>query len=263
MSRRSLKFACFGLLLVVVSIGSLNQGLEAATPTSSVFATQLLVNPSFENGPSPAPWTRFGPCDYRVYTNSAVAFSGVNYLAVNRNNDANCISVSQDVSRTLVPGEMYRFATWVKSSTGVVRNGAVAIWALGGQNISRATGFAISSQEWQCIETSIQILRNDHTVLRAEVYVDSVDRVDYHLDNATLVLGGEPLCPPAPTLTPTKTPTSTLTQTPTPTSTLTATPTHTATPTPTPTNTPTHVPTHTPTTLPINKQWFYIPIASS
>jgi hypothetical protein len=173
---------------------TLKLGTERICPLST---SQLLDNPSFEYGSNPTSWQVSGSCNYIAYANDAsvAAQHGNRYLAVNPNNDPNCSSIYQDINYAPKQGESYRFAIWVRSATGAARDGTLALWALGGQNVNAVFPFSINSQQWQCIETSLPIQRSDHTTLRAELYLKSMDGGDFLFDNATLSLSNTPICP--------------------------------------------------------------------
>ena len=153
-----------------------NQGVSGNFQFSLSVATSAeLLNPSFENGIDPSPWARIGPCNYLVYNDSTSAQQGSRYLAANRNNDPTCSSIYQDVTYMPTLGENYRLAIWVRSATGATRDGMLALWAFGGQNQNTSTPFSVSGSQWQCVETSLSIQRTDVTVLRAQIYLDSLD----------------------------------------------------------------------------------------
>lgn len=155
-------------------------------------------NPSFETGDA-LPWEWLGPCNRAIYQNGSIAHDGSYYLATNRNNDPNCISFFQDIDTAPDVGETYRFAFWVRSTDNTARQGRIAIWALGGEQESRATAFSVNN-EWQCVETDLNVQNGGHSALRTEVYLDSLDTLDYYFDDASFAQNGGPLCsaPPPP-----------------------------------------------------------------
>ena len=149
-----------------------------------------LLDPSFETG---APWQWFGPCNAVIYNNAP--YDGANYLATNRNNTADCNSFYQDVQHTLQPSENYRFGIWMRSPTGQSLAGSVSLWALGDANQSVSTPFLISSQNWQCFETTLTVPSGTHNALRAQVYFLGPLATDYNFDYAMLQQDGGFLCP--------------------------------------------------------------------
>lgn len=152
-----------------------------------VTGVQLLANPSFESGSNPSPWRWIGNCNYFAYSNSDIAQEGSRYLATNRNNNANCTSFYQDIDRRPVAGEQYTFGIWARSSDGTPRDSEVVIWARGGgQEEKGNTFFTVDGTEWQYFNTSLTVEQNDHTSLRAEIYLHSLDGIDYFFDNAEL-----------------------------------------------------------------------------
>lgn len=151
-----------------------------------ITGVQLLTNPSFESGSNPSPWRWIGNCNYFAYDNSDIAQEGSRYLATNRNNNADCTSFYQDINRRPVLGEQYTFGLWARSSDGTSRESEVVIWARGGQEEKANTFFTVDGTEWQYFSTSLIVEQNDHTSLRAEVYLHSLDGVDYFFDNAEL-----------------------------------------------------------------------------
>ena len=204
-----------------------------------------LLNPSFESGLDP--WGWLGGCNRAVYDNGAIARSGTHYLATNDANDPTCTSFYQDIAHAPVVGTRYRFALWVRSATGQQRNGTIALWGIGGQDMNGSAAFSTASTSWQCVETTFLVQRADHIGLRAEVYLQSLDAVDYYFDDALVQAGGSSSCSTPPTTTPTMTPTRTATPTARPTTA----PTRTATPPPTrtPLVTPSATPLPNPTPL--------------
>ena len=166
-----------------------------------------LTNASFESNTT-TPWEWVGPCNYAVYSGST-SQSGNYYLATNRNNNNSCYSFYQDALGSPSVGETYRFSIWARSATGSGRQGRVTIWALGGQQISNDAVFSNIGTSWTCVETTLAVQNSNHTGLRAEVYLDSLDSVDYYFDNASLTADNGSVCPnspPVPTPTPPSSP---------------------------------------------------------
>lgn len=158
----------------------------STTPTGQ----QLLLNPSFETGSDPDPWQWINQsnCTFFAYNDSTIAQDGDYYLATNRNSNSACTSFYQDVPRRPVAGEEYTFGIWVRSSDGSPRQGDLVLWALGGTaEQSPAQSFSVSGSEWHYVSTSLTVQQNDHTSMRAEVYLNTLDSVDYYFDNAQLV----------------------------------------------------------------------------
>lgn len=179
----------FSILLTLLSINLDYVSGALAEPN-------LLVKPSFESN-IPEPWTWVDPsvCSRLIYENASIAYDGTHYLATHTNNNSDCRSFLQDVSRTINVGETYRGAIWVRSSTGANKEGRLAIWALGGNEETDSISFSSSSTTWKCYETDLTISNTGHSAVRLEIYLDSIDTVDYFFDSATLQLGGSSLCP--------------------------------------------------------------------
>ena len=156
----------------------------------------LLVNPSFESGSQP-PWTWSGSCNSAVYSHSDTVLHGEHYLATNRKDNPDCTSFYQDFWQTPSVDDTYRFAIWLRSSIGHLRQGRVTISALGGEQEDNHTPFFIRGTEWQCIESSLTIQKGGHNGMRPEVYLDSLDTIDYYFDDATFTRNGETICPVA------------------------------------------------------------------
>ena len=168
---------------------------------------QLLLNPSFEADPTAVdPWQWLtSQVDYRLYDNPALARHGRQYLAVNRQDQANGNkSLYQEIPAPQA-GRIYHFAIWVRASDEAVnagrpRLGRIDLWAYGGAALREHStrNFAVSDTAWHCVETSLKISGAGHPYLRAELYLTSLDGFDYHLDHAVLRDDGQATCPPPP-----------------------------------------------------------------
>ncbi len=161
----------------------------------------LLQNSSFEQGNNPTPpWKWLDTtCNRYAYQDASIAFDGSYYLATNKNNSTTCKSFYQDITGTPNLGGTYTFRIMARSSNGVPRQGEIVIWALGGQQEKSTTSFSLSATTWTEIQTSLTIQRNDHHAIRAEIYLHSLDGIDYYFDSAYLsVEGGQPFPTPTP-----------------------------------------------------------------
>jgi len=154
-----------------------------------------LVNRSFDYRDGFDGWNVHKECDYQVITDGAVAHDGDRYLAI-RNRRPNCYSFYQDLFTPLSVGATYRIAIWLRSPVGNTRRGRLALWALGPNREQRETNFAVNNPAWTCLETTLTVHKPNHDQLKAEVYLDSRDGLDYSFDNAMLGQGSESLCPP-------------------------------------------------------------------
>ncbi len=164
---------------------SATPGVDFTVRSAVGTTNSLLRNQSFENGSDPFPWEWIGPCN-RFADTANIAQHGTRYLATNRAGNLNCSSFYQDIDRRPVTGEEYKFGIWVRSSDGSVRKGAVALWARGGQDENATIAFTTNGTAWQYVEAHLLIERSNHSNLRAEVYLESPDSVDYYFDNAAL-----------------------------------------------------------------------------
>jgi photosystem II stability/assembly factor-like uncharacterized protein len=162
----------------------------------------VLQNPSFETG-SREPWTFFqynNACNWAIYTNSSIAHDGSKYLATNENgNNPDCSGFYQDMTTSPQVGQTYRFAIWVRSvSSSAPRSGEIAIWGMGGTQENSSTPFDNVGATWRCVETALTIQHSGHNQLRAELYLQSDDTIDFYFDDARFTVGGGSLCAPQP-----------------------------------------------------------------
>jgi photosystem II stability/assembly factor-like uncharacterized protein len=168
---------------------------------------QLLLNPSFEADPaSIQPWQWLtSQVDYRLQDNPALARHGRQYLAANRQDQANGKkSLYQEINAPQA-GHTYHFAIWVRASDEAVsagrpRLGRIDLSAYGGAAPREHSthNFAVTDPAWHCVETALTVTGSGHLYLRAEVYLTSLDNFDYHLDHAILRDDGQATCPPPP-----------------------------------------------------------------
>lgn len=168
---------------------------------------QLLANPSFEAYPDDvAPWQWLVPeMTHQLYTDSQVAPDGQQYLAVNRQDEANGNkSFYQDVAQPQA-GQTYHFAVWVRASEEAVnadkpRTGRIDLWAHGGTAAREHStrNFQVNDTNWHCVETALKVTQPGHAYLRAEVYLTSLDNFDYYFDHAMLRDDGQATCPSPP-----------------------------------------------------------------
>ncbi len=153
-----------------------------------------LINGSFEQPVRFAGWQVHGECDYQTATDSTSAHDGERYLAI-QNRLPGCDSFYQDVFMPLEAGVTYRAAIWLRSATGNVRRGHLALWAPDAESEYHSASFAVGNLAWTCLETTLIIQHPGHNQLRFEVYLDSYDGLAYHFDSAVLTQGDQHLCP--------------------------------------------------------------------
>jgi hypothetical protein len=163
----------------------------------------ILGNASFEEpGFEPSwQWTTPDVVTYQVRTDTQIALHGERFLAANRlNDDFGNKSFYQD-TRSPEAGSTYTFSIWVraKDSSASPRTGRVALWAFGGvpEREHSTRNFQVSGTAWQCVETSLTVQAGGHAILRAEVYLTSLDSIDTYFDNARLTNIGPSHCPPS------------------------------------------------------------------
>jgi len=161
-----------------------------------------IKNGSFEEGIEPWAFTNEdNVCNQGIGDQNVFDQENKHFLMTNRNFDANCFSLYQDVGGDFSVGETYNFGIWVRASNeNAPREGRIGLWALGGeQESSQATPFTTTGSEWSCFETSLTIANEGHTQLKPEVYLDSTvvvdgvevpDDSDYYFDNAILQKDG-------------------------------------------------------------------------
>ncbi len=166
--------------------------LPTIRPTNTpVPPANLLLNASFEQGNPALTWRWINDtfCNRWVYEDSSYAFDGDFYLATNRNNYSACNSFYQDITRIPNIQETYIFRIKVRVPEGQTRQGQVVIWALGGVQEKGTKEFTLDNNTtWVEVETSLTVQRNDHTAIRAEIYLDSLDGTDYYFDDAYLYI---------------------------------------------------------------------------
>lgn len=149
-----------------------------------------LENPSFDNE-TLFPWQDFN-CGLLKIGADSLAHDGRQHLIAQQLGA--CNSFYQDIPLLMSPGDVYRYSIWVRSSDDTPRQGEIVLWADGGQKEKAGKPFIVSGSEWQCVETELVIAQENHTLLRAEVYLSQPD-VEYLFDKAALSAGGVSNCP--------------------------------------------------------------------
>jgi len=167
--------------------------LLTSTVTVAV-SSLLLTNGGFDQSSNFTGWNLYEACDYQITAEPTLAQSGDHYLTI-RNRRPRCFSFYQDVFTRLEVGVTYRASIWLRSATGNVRRGRLALWALGADREHQETSFAVSNTSWTCLETTFVVKKPNHDHLKFEVYLDSYDGLDYHFDTAALRQGSASHCP--------------------------------------------------------------------
>jgi photosystem II stability/assembly factor-like uncharacterized protein len=74
------------------------------------------------------------------------------------------------------------------------------LWAYGGAPTREHStwNFQLNDTNWRCAETSLTVSQAGHPLLRAEVYLTSLDDLDIYFDQALLRDDGQATCPPPP-----------------------------------------------------------------
>lgn len=171
------------------------------TPAHLKLASEFL-NPDFEDGDNLSGWKPTVDCTYQVNLNKQDAKFGERYLAISRE-VPDCISFFQDVNFMPEKDATYTFRIWARSSDGKPKRGELVL-RMGqrglyteSQHESAKRRFIVDNQ-WKCIETSLTVKYAGHTLLRPEVYLESVSETAYYFDGASLTPGGSSQCPPQP-----------------------------------------------------------------
>jgi hypothetical protein len=142
---------------------------------NAVLAPERLKSPSFENE-SFEGWFSSGPeINHTVYPTSPInpAHDGSYFAATNTATPGG--SLQQDVTVQTTVGDRYTARIWVRTPNGEPFTGTLALWALGGTNEVATTTFTATNQ-WTPISVQLQLYENDHTMLRLQIYENTVSQ---------------------------------------------------------------------------------------
>lgn len=195
-------------VLTTEPTAALPSGVAITAVTSTQFISNPVVQavnrpstllPALTNGDFEQPvhftgWNVYSECDYQIAVDATLAHSGDRYLTIH-NRQPRCYSFYQDIPIRPAVGVTYRAAIWLRSATGDVRRGRLALWALGANREHQESSFSVGNMAWTCLETTLLIQQPDHDQLRFEVYLDSHDGLAYYFDSAILGQGPDRLCP--------------------------------------------------------------------
>jgi hypothetical protein len=153
--------------------------------------TNSLRSASFEG--SSAGWGWGGNPSRLVINSPSEAKSGTHFLSMYAFQSGQ--SIMQDMPVSPQPRDNYTASIWLKSGThGIPFKGALAIWALGGNQELGVVPFTVGN-DWTEVTVTLPIERTGHHAIRFEVYLGSTDAL-LSLDVASLIKGlGQPSRP--------------------------------------------------------------------
>ncbi len=150
----------------------------------------------FEYDGTASAWHWFEtPCHFAVIRGKEWAYSGENYLSVQRTPD--CNSFYQDVT---VPSfgrdQAYTLSLYVRGPLTQTLQGRIALHAMGTGLSTETEGTPfIAGPEWRCIQAVLPAVDRGYNKLRGEIYLDSLfNEGAYAFDSIQLSVGADPGC---------------------------------------------------------------------
>jgi len=141
----------------------------------SMLSRNLLTAASFEGGSFEGWGAGNGSLNYAVYKTGGanVAQHGGWFAATNTANAGG--SMAQVVQRLTTVGNRFTGSVWVRSADPAKTfTGTLALWGLGGTTELASVPFTAGAQ-WQRVQVLLPILKESHTQLKLEIYLDSTD----------------------------------------------------------------------------------------
>lgn len=156
--------------------------LESCAKKGGDISTCPMLNLSFEDESSTAPWQTTQECPITLQTDPTEAYHGERYLAIEK--DGRCHSLYVDIATPDRVGDIRRFTLWAKTEKNRKAGVRLVLWTLGNtQDNKNEFSFVINGDQWHCIQVSQQITNLEHRFWRGELYFQS-DNIRYFIDNA-------------------------------------------------------------------------------
>ncbi|MBI1295875.1 hypothetical protein GC175_13050 [bacterium] len=158
-------------------------------------AAPRLIGGEFEHKDHALAWHGTGDgCNLLIDDEPAGAKQGNAYLHID-STGPDCPSIYQDWLQPTQAETNYTTQIWVRSADGLPRRGALALRALGAQDVHTTSPFVVAG-EWQCIDATLRMDGSStYSGLRTEIYFDDkANGGSYLLDSAKLVAGAG-VCP--------------------------------------------------------------------
>ena len=172
------------------------QGIDAGENLDLDAAEVIHVkhkNASYERGPGQfdvpewVKWQQYSTVTWARYSNGT-SRSGAWFLEANKSNTSGA-SIFQDIPIVTTPGESYTFSIWLRKNGSGTRAARVVLWGIGGPSGNENTVYTIPNLSGTWVQYSVtrNITLNDHTSLKAEIYLDSGPNLNYDFDGSKLV----------------------------------------------------------------------------
>ena len=151
----------------------------------SILSRNLLTAPSFENGSFDGWGAGNGKMNYAVYPSATPNFAQHGGYFAATNTAAPGGSMAQVVTRQTSVGNRFTGSVWVRSADpSKTFTGTLALWGLGGTTELASVPFTVSGA-WQKIQVALPIAQQNHSQLKLEIYLDTIDNTLF-VDDARL-----------------------------------------------------------------------------